>query len=362
MVCVRIRQSIETVNTIRTIVHDNQRVRLGKDEFHICCRDIMFRYNQHEYACENVLYQCEECGRRFHTQQKLNHHRRNDHGPRIRCTECSYTTTQARRHRMRDHMRIHQRERQNRPSPRPILKSTVQFPPPVKTEHTPPQQRLLQQSNSPQISPLMSEWEGSPQVTLGEEVELHETLAEAMGWTHYNSVDQDSARKETPDKKASVEETSLPSGLPTMPESASLSKEMTPPPLSEATCERSKSPLQPRITETTAASTGGITETITRTEGIPTETLDNLAEDPRFFFLGAPSTILQGNTAQLMRRTRMAARRKGQLRRHFVPLGYLSVRREEVATLPDGTTYRLIDYWTRDPECKRTRECSTQTE
>lgn len=333
-----------------------------------------YRYGAHKYQCvrqpEPPRHQCEECGRRFFTTDRLNHHKRNDHGPRIKCNLCDYTTTQARRHRMRDHERTHCRNLTQRPK----MSSKVVFPPLVQTQGTPPQERLLRES-SVSLLDCLSEWDGSPRISLDEEGELHQVVAEAMGWKAAGEADMENISTDkaipfniqtveaakgegnfTPDLPVSTETKTnslssrcieLKSSTITSPEKNKVGN--------QAAARRSEESHQKEQTSVSTMSGS-------QTDGPRTDGMDILAEDPRFFFMGAPSSILQGQTAQLLRSTRVTARRRGALKRYFIPVGYLGVKRIEEAILPDGTVYKLTDFWTRDPECKRTRECMTQTE
>ena len=71
--------------------------------------------------------------------------------------------------------------------------------------------------------------------------------------------------------------------------------------------------------------------------------------DPALFFLGAPSTFRPKFQGRQLARIRDAARRFGRYMgvRHF-PVGVLSLRREEMAILPDGIVYKLSATWTEE--------------
>ncbi|OWF56665.1 hypothetical protein KP79_PYT16268 [Mizuhopecten yessoensis] len=279
------------------------------------------------------MVKCDDCGRRFFSEARLKHHVRNDHGERVSCTLCNYSVTKARRHRLRDHMKTHQRPRSRNNGP--LASSTITFPSPRKITTTPLQERVLW--TSPPLSPLMSEWEGSPETTIGEEAELHQVVAEAMGWSQTASEGA-----QQPQTMAVVTSLDLPA------------------PIEDSRITAVKLPKGSNKVVTEQDGVGPVTEQEGRAGAC---SMDFLADDPRYFFLGAPSSIMEGHTAQLLRATCTAVRRTGRkFKRHFLPVGYLGVRREETAVMPGETRYSLVDYWTRDLECRKTRECATQTD
>ena len=76
--------------------------------------------------------------------------------------------------------------------------------------------------------------------------------------------------------------------------------------------------------------------------------------DPRTFFVGAPSSYLQGVPAAFLKKQRQEARGTGQWECRFQdplspPEGVAAIVKKERATLPDGTVYELEATWVRDP-------------
>ena len=93
------------------------------------------------------------------------------------------------------------------------------------------------------------------------------------------------------------------------------------------------------------------------------QSYDTLSADPRLVFLGAPSSYMEGFTAQLLKATQATAKTHLQnYSKRFIPDGFIGVKKVETVTLPDGTVYTLTDYWTRVPEVTCTTSSATQTE
>ena len=84
--------------------------------------------------------------------------------------------------------------------------------------------------------------------------------------------------------------------------------------------------------------------------------------NPALFFLGAPSQFYPNFQARQLSHIRELARRTGQyLGVRHVPAGLSSVRREEMAILPDGTIYKMGATWTENvkdlPVTSRSKYC-----
>ena len=69
-------------------------------------------------------------------------------------------------------------------------------------------------------------------------------------------------------------------------------------------------------------------------------------QDPHLFFMGAPSSIMQGTAAQALRAVRDQARRTGRRSVTHLPLGVSSIQRQERAILEGGRVYEVITTWT----------------
>lgn len=87
---------------------------------------------------------------------------------------------------------------------------------------------------------------------------------------------------------------------------------------------------------------------------------DHLHLDPRFFFLGAPSNYREEHCAEELNNIRERSIRTGTRAVSFFPPTMDHIRKEETATLPDGTTYQLRSFWYRTSST--TRCTATQTE
>ncbi|XP_069111816.1 uncharacterized protein [Argopecten irradians] len=298
------------------------------------------------------LHQCDDCGKRFYSRGQLNRHVKSVHGPRLYCHMCNFSTPGARAYRLREHMRDHQERPSPRGNPRgrrprEVARDQVTFDPPRRTDITPPQTSMLDRCPP---SPLLSEWGTSPLVVLGEEVDLlglgDMELPEVKILASTPVVETATsgtivAQQSTQGGAEMVEDVVVPEDI-LIPGTAVTAEE-------------------PMPTETAQVPQASHDHSMLDSKQTVLN-FEYLAEDPRFFFLGAPSSILEGNTAQLLKKNKNRARSQGQqFKRYFVPEGFLSVRRVERATLPDGTTYQLTDFWTKDPECKKTSDKATQT-
>lgn len=69
--------------------------------------------------------------------------------------------------------------------------------------------------------------------------------------------------------------------------------------------------------------------------------------DPRFFFLGAPSSYRKEHCAEELIKVRERSILTGTRAVSFFPPTLDHIRKEETAILPDGTTYQLRSYWYR---------------
>lgn len=91
-----------------------------------------------------------------------------------------------------------------------------------------------------------------------------------------------------------------------------------------------------------------------------TNVYDHLHLDPRFFFLGAPSSYRKEHCAEELIKVRERSIRTGTRAVSFFPPTLDHIRKEETAILPDGTTYQLRSFWYRT---STTTKCTaTQTE
>ena len=83
--------------------------------------------------------------------------------------------------------------------------------------------------------------------------------------------------------------------------------------------------------------------------------LDTLANDPEYFFLGAPSCYEPGETARVIHEAKERARHAGCKDRtvKFIPQNLLCIQKVETVTLPSGERYELSSYWIEKPECKK---------
>lgn len=103
-----------------------------------------------------------------------------------------------------------------------------------------------------------------------------------------------------------------------------------------------------------------------RTESsIPSLASTDLANDPRLFFSGAPSSLQNDFVGCLLQKTNAEAKRLGAPFRKvsWIPQGFLCVTRCEELTFEDGRHYSLKTTFVRDPEytLKATKETQTST-
>jgi hypothetical protein len=101
-----------------------------------------------------------------------------------------------------------------------------------------------------------------------------------------------------------------------------------------------------------------------RTESsVPSLASTDLANDPRLFFSGAPSSLQNDYVGCLLQRTNAEAKRLGAPSRKvsWIPQGFLCVTRCEELTFEDGRHYSLKTTFVRDPEytLKATKETQT---
>ena len=83
---------------------------------------------------------------------------------------------------------------------------------------------------------------------------------------------------------------------------------------------------------------------------------DRFANDPNFFFLGAPSVYEGGEVAEVLNDAKTRALQAGvsNPKVKFIPSNLLCIQRVEEATLPDGTKYALSSFWIEKPVCLKT--------
>ena len=72
--------------------------------------------------------------------------------------------------------------------------------------------------------------------------------------------------------------------------------------------------------------------------------------DPRFFFVGAPSSVMKDVPANLLRSIRSTACQSLSRSVRHLPVGVRGIQRQEKAILPDGTVYEISTTWTYHAE------------
>ena len=88
-------------------------------------------------------------------------------------------------------------------------------------------------------------------------------------------------------------------------------------------------------------------------------TYDYLVSDPRLFFLGAPSSYSESVQASFLRNVREAALHvPSRYAVKFWPPELSHIKKEESAVLPDGTNYKLGNFWFK----KETTLCNAATQ
>ena len=88
-------------------------------------------------------------------------------------------------------------------------------------------------------------------------------------------------------------------------------------------------------------------------------TYDYLVSDPRLFFLGAPSSYSESVQASFLRNVREAALHvPSRYAVKFWPPELSHIKKEESAVLPDGTIYKLGNFWFK----KETTLCNASTQ
>lgn len=90
-----------------------------------------------------------------------------------------------------------------------------------------------------------------------------------------------------------------------------------------------------------------------------TNVYDHLHLNPRFFFLGAPSSYRKEYCAEELIKVRERSILTGTRAVSFFPPTLDHIRKEETAILPDGTTYQLRSFWYRTSTTPRQRRPST---
>ena len=81
-------------------------------------------------------------------------------------------------------------------------------------------------------------------------------------------------------------------------------------------------------------------------------TAGRLLDDPRFFFVGAPGSVMAGVPANLLRSIRSTACRSLSRSVRHLPIGFRGIQRQEKAIfiLLDGTVYEISTTWTYHSE------------
>ena len=88
----------------------------------------------------------------------------------------------------------------------------------------------------------------------------------------------------------------------------------------------------------------------------------DLAQDPRLFFVGAPSGLEGGFIGNMLQRANKEARRSGGPSVKWIPASACCVTKVEELHFPDGRNYRLRSTICPDPSFNFTVESATQTE
>ncbi len=83
-------------------------------------------------------------------------------------------------------------------------------------------------------------------------------------------------------------------------------------------------------------------------------------EDPRTWFVGAPSDELSSEVARRLSKFRTAARKSSNKSVEVLPQGVAGILQKEVAILPDGTKYELTRSVLPEPQERVCRDSETQ--
>lgn len=94
----------------------------------------------------------------------------------------------------------------------------------------------------------------------------------------------------------------------------------------------------------------------------PSYQSEDLVNDPRFFFAGAPSFEKNDFVACLLQSTNLDARRQGGRKLAWLPLGSFAIERKEELRFPDGRQYCLTSTICRNPHYHIKDTKSTQTD
>jgi len=80
-----------------------------------------------------------------------------------------------------------------------------------------------------------------------------------------------------------------------------------------------------------------------------------LANNPDYFFLGAPSCYEPGPIPELLHKAKERARSAGVKDRKvsFIPRNILCIEKREEVTLPTGEKYCLSSFWLEKPVCSK---------
>jgi len=82
---------------------------------------------------------------------------------------------------------------------------------------------------------------------------------------------------------------------------------------------------------------------------------DRLANNPDYFFLGAPSCYEPGPIPELLHKAKERARSAGVKDRKvsFIPRNIICIEKKEEVTLPTGEKYSLSSFWLEKPVCSK---------
>lgn len=94
----------------------------------------------------------------------------------------------------------------------------------------------------------------------------------------------------------------------------------------------------------------------------PSYQSEDLVNDPRFFFAGAPSFEKNDFVACLLQGTNLEARRQGGRKLSWLPLGSFAIERKEELCFPDGRQYCLTSTICSNPHYKIKDAKSSQTD
>ena len=361
-------------------------------------------YNSSLYVAERVsntsnvrtedMFQCDVCGRRFHTKDK--------------CTieNCTYKVKKTKSHKMKQHIDREHPPQTTTTMPTatttlttttaitPTKKTTTAFQTPTKTATTtlPCTPTML---NQPAVM-----WK-SPELDLGEFFEFNTSTMSADFEEFLQGIKplDMSMKTSSPKKTTKLQQETVTTTMTQATTVGHHQETQTSAELQHQQTQTVTGPLEDRTTQTTCIPTeqhhqqtqtvtGPWEDRTTQTSCLSTEQTtqtdspahdqthqttqtdletsrpfkpEHFSSDPECFFAGAPSSYMDGETATYLKGARKTAlQQREAYKRRWVPDGYLCISKKETAVLPDGTVYTLEDVWVRQP--KRTKATSQQTQ